>query len=66
MSAVASPPPQGGVDKAAPATPGGNLLLPAPRDVNLSGANHDGMGLEPAAEPGKIGLVPDSPGFLLA
>lgn len=58
-------PPQGGVDKAAPAKSGGNLLLPALRDVNLSGANRDGTGLGPAAEPGKLGPVPDSPGFLL-
>jgi hypothetical protein len=40
-------------------------LLPALRDVNLSSANPDGMGLEPAVEPGKIGVMPDSPGFLL-
>lgn len=58
-------PPEGGVDKAAPAIPGGNLLLPALGDVNLSRANPDGMGLEPAVEPGKVGLAPNSPGFLL-
>jgi hypothetical protein len=65
MSAVASPHREVAFDKAAPAILGGNLLLPALRDVNLSSANPDGMGLEPAVEPGKIGLVPNSPGFLL-
>ena len=39
-------------------------MRPALRDLTLSGANPDGMGLVPAVEPGQVGLVSIFPGFL--